>query len=242
MKKFLLLALVLMLAAFAFTACACDEPEPPAPPVVVTPEPEPEPQPPVEEEDPAEEEEPEEPEPVEEEDGVPGILTGFLRDGEGSSSVDIIIGSGTDVWPYGAVPEDAERAFEPIPGATYRLTFNVTSDDAAGWRIRWKIDPYNYGSYTAADRAAANDFPVEQGEVGTVIPAVFRFEAQRGENFDLVVDVTLDPDEEYDGLIGNITLRGLYGSSEWFANWLTIELLEEGPGSDVAELIVRWDR
>jgi len=226
MKKFLILALALILT-LAFTACGNDDndapPEPtPTPEAGVQGEPEPD----------VETEVPEE----------TGVNAGFVRDGGAGSGLDIIIGSGTDVWPFADSQAYGGRAFDPQPGATYRITYNVTSDDATGWRVRWMTSGYGYPDYTAGDSAVVNDFPVEPGEVALQIPAHFTFGAARGENFDLVLEITLDPDEEYNGLIGNITLRGTAGSSEWFANWMTVERLEGGPGSDVAELLVEWER
>ncbi|MCL2387272.1 MAG: hypothetical protein FWC89_06940 [Defluviitaleaceae bacterium] len=231
MKKFIVLAAVLMLA-IAFTACGDNgtpeaTPTPTeAPPVEATPTPEP----PVVVV-------PEEPEIIE-----TGVNAGFVRDGSAGSGLDIIIGSGTDVWPFAASQAYGGRAFEPIPGRTYRITYYVQSDDATGWRVRWMSTGYDYPDYTQADRDVVNDFPVAQGEVATVIPAHFTFGAERGETFELVVEITLDPEEEYNGLIGNITLRGTAGSSEWFAHWMTVSLLEDGPGSDVEELLVQWER
>ena len=185
---------------------------------------------------------------VEEDDGVPGIVAGFLRDGDGGSSVDIIIGSGFGSWPYAerAITEgvSGDRAFAPIPGATYRITYNVTSDGREGpnaWRVRWNRDPNVYPSYTD-DADYVNAHEVSPEDVATVIPAFFNQGITAGGTYTLTLEITLDPYEEYNGLIGNITLRGALGNNEWFANWLTVEILEEGPGSDVAELLVRWER
>ncbi|MDR0272305.1 MAG: hypothetical protein LBI27_03195, partial [Clostridiales bacterium] len=237
-------ALILTLA-IAFAACGGgnDTDTTPSTPVAEQPAPEPQPEP-APEPDPIPEPEPE-PEPVDE--GIPGIHAGFSRDGDGSSSVTIVLGSGEDVWPF-AVGEDDEtgpRAFEPLPGRTYRLTYNVTSDTvdsgATAWRVRW-ANKTGYPPYTAGDGAVVNDFPVSVNDVATVVPAHFNSDIEAGGTYDLVVEVTLDPDQAHDELIGNITLRGGGGSSEWFCNTLVIELLAEGPGSDVEETLVEWSR
>jgi ABC-type glycerol-3-phosphate transport system substrate-binding protein len=242
MKKFLILAVALMFVLAFAVACGSDDDD------EATPSPTPADTTPADTTpadttpadttpDPVDDEEEEEEGPVE-----TGVNAGFVRDGGGGSGLDLIIGSGTDVWPFANSQEYGGRAFDPVPGSTIRITYNVTSDDATGWRVRWMTSGYGYPTYTAGDGAVVNDFPVEPGEVATVIPAHFTFGAERGDNFDLVLEITLDEDQGYNELIGNITLRGTAGSSEWFANSMTVELLEGGPGSDVAELLVEWER
>lgn len=241
MKKILILTVILALA-FAFTACGNEvETTPPD----VTPD-----IPPVEDQVPDEVDEEDDAEEIaeEEEEGIEetGINAGFVRDGGAGSGLDLIIGSGTDVWPFAASQPYGGRVFDPIPGATYRITYNVTSDGVggpAGWRVRWKTSGYDYPTYTAGDAAVVNNFPAEAYPgVATVIPAHFNIDITPGGTYTLMVEVTLDGNEEYNGLIGNITLRGTGGNSEWFANYMTVELLEDGPGSDVAEVLVEWSR
>jgi hypothetical protein len=151
-----------------------------------------------------------------------GIFFSAEAWGDAGSGVSVIIGRGIDAWPYAY--GGGEVAFEPVAGETYRLTFNVTSLGATGWRVRWVTSGgQDYPNYTSGDRAVVNDFPFAQGTVANVIPAHFNSGFSADGTYDLVVDITLDGNETLDNLIGNITLRGSGGSPAWQPNSLTIE-------------------
>jgi len=246
MKKLLILAMILALA-LAFTACGNDDDDdtngngngngndvtnnqPPA-----------DNQPPVE---------PDVPDVPDVPAARAGYNWGFVRDGDGGSSFDIIIGAGRDAWPFAdAQPADEDgahdggRLFDPVPGATYRISYNVQSDGdagAGGWRVRWMSTSYGYPTYTPGDAEVVNAYEVAPGQVATVIPAHFNQGFAPGGRYTLVVEITLDGDQSYNELIGNITLRGTAGSSEWFARGVTVERLTGGHGSDVAEVVLEW--
>ena len=193
----------------------------------------------------------------------PFTETGFVYNSEfardSRTNFDIIIGSGTDVWPYAEGQALGGRAFEPIPGATYRITYNVTSSDLAwgtGWNVRWmtvacgnvfrgtRTEPHGSSgfamfintAYTHADseaiRAAVNDHPLAPGEVATAIPAAFRNGFTAGGTYTLVLEITLDGEQGPDGLIGNIILESTGGGSDWWVNWATVELLSYGSSNN----------
>jgi hypothetical protein len=184
--------------------------------------------------------EPEPPAPAPE--GATGIAVSSTVWGDTGSGVNIQLGSGRDSWPFADGDADY-RAFVPQAGTTYRLSFNVTSTGAAGWRVRWMTTGISeYPSYTAGDSAIVNDHSVAPGVAATVIPAHFNDGFSSGGTYTLVVDITLDGSETLNGLIGNITLRGTAGSTDWYTNWVTIERLSGGPGSAVAESLASWGR
>jgi hypothetical protein len=188
----------------------------------------------------------------EEEAEITGVIVTATRNDDSGSSVSIIIGSGADAWPYAEIQEEDEPAFVPVAGATYRLTYVVTSgcpdDGATGWRVRWMTsDGSVYPEYTQGDRdvvtsAAPYSNSLSPDDVATHIPAHFNAGIDRGETYTLVVEITLDGDQGHDELIGNIVLRGSGGNEEWFARSVTVELLSGGPGSDAAETLVNWVR
>lgn len=160
-----------------------------------------------------------------------GILVSAVAWGDSGSGVNINIASGRAVWPFA---DEGTLAFEPVPGETYRLSFNVTTTGATGWRVRWMTTAgEGYPTYTAGDVAVVNNYPVSAGTIATVIPAHFNAGFNVGGTYTLVVDVTLDANETYNGLIGNITLRGTGGSSDWFPNWVRVE--------HVGEVVAFWE-
>ncbi|MCL1937767.1 MAG: hypothetical protein FWF52_05175, partial [Candidatus Azobacteroides sp.] len=67
------------------------------------------------------------------------------------TGANIILGSDAAVWPWSTGGDDGV-AFTPVQGATYHLTFNVTSSGTEGFRVRWLSDDTN-GGYTAGDGA-----------------------------------------------------------------------------------------
>ena len=157
-------------------------------------------------------------------EGTQGIYVFSLARGDNFSSANIIIGSGRDVWPFADAPEygDDYRAFAPAPGGTYRISFNVTSQGTNGWRVRW-IPGLGGETYTTADAAIVNDHPFAMDAVADIIPAHFIIGGEAGETYTLITEITLNPTEEYMGLIGNIALRGTGGGNAFDINWVRIE-------------------
>ena len=151
-----------------------------------------------------------------------GIVVASADDG-GVSGAMVVIGSGEGAWPFSAATDEDLRAFDPTPGATYRITFNVTNSGAGGWRIRWAYGLDLFGMNTAGDYAIVNDYPVSPGTVATVVPAHFNQDVSPDGTYSLVVDVTLDGSEQADGLIGNIALTGTAGSHDFTVNWVRVE-------------------
>jgi len=179
---------------------------------------------------------------------IPGII---VPEHEGTGGrADIIIGSGREVWPH-ADAHESGRAFVPEPGVTYRLMFNVTTVGANGWRIRW-IPGTGGEDYTTADNPLANAHPLRMSTFGLGVPvpdmiphipiaSVIPSHPNQGVGaagvYTIVQDITLDGNEGYQGLIGNIAFRGTGGSGNFFVNWITIERLQGGPGSMAVELL-----
>jgi hypothetical protein len=171
-------------------------------------------------------------------EGTHGIYVFSLARGDSFSSANIIIGSGREVWPFADAPEYGPdyRAFDPVAGVTYRISFNVTSQGTNGWRVRW-IPGLGGETYTTADAAIVNNHPFAMDATADIIPAHFIMGGAPGETYTLVTEITLDGAEEYMGLIGNIALRGTGGGNAFEINWVRIERLTGGTGSDVAELL-----
>jgi len=154
-------------------------------------------------------------------ENTPGIL---VAAGETAGAM-IVTGSDTSVWPFSAGNEEGYVAFVPVPGETYRVSFNITNRFNAGWRVRWAVGPNIFGTNanTAADYEIVNSYPVSPNAVATVVPAHFNVGVDRGETYTLVVDVYFDGSQQADGLIGNIGLTGTAGESSFDVNWITVE-------------------
>jgi hypothetical protein len=165
-----------------------------------------------------------------------GISVDNVVDGSSVTGANVIIGSGINEWPFADGPGGEDRAFEPEQGATYRISFNVTNDGSGGWRVRWGRGTGLFGDarYTTADYAVVNGHPVSPNDVATVVPAHFNQNVSADGTYTLVVDVTLDGSEVYDGLIGNIVLTGTAGSHDFVVNWVTVE--QDG------ETLASWER
>jgi hypothetical protein len=156
-------------------------------------------------------------------DNSPGIVVNMMSQGDEITSAVVVIGGGTDAWPYAsAADEYGTRAFTPQPGTTYRISFNVTSEWITGYRVRW-LTGTGFGPFTAADGDIVNDYLVAPGVVATVIPAHFNDGFSVGGTYTLVVEFTLDGAQGPDGLIGNIGLFGTGGGHSFDVNWVTVE-------------------
>ena len=156
----------------------------------------------------------------------PGIHVANSIIGDSSvSGAMVVIGNDESVWPFSAGNEYGDRAFIPVAGETYRISFNVTNHFNGGWRVRWArgTDIFGTRANTDGDYAVVNDYPVSPNTVATVIPAHFNQNVERGETYTLVVEITLDGDQQPEGLIGNIGLTGTAGESSFDVNWVTVE-------------------
>jgi hypothetical protein len=157
-------------------------------------------------------------------ENTPGIIVQHVTEGDAETGVQVIIGQGQDVWPFALANEDdGGRAFEPVPGETYRLVFNVTATGTEGWRVRWGTGFGAWNDFTPADLAIVNDHDREPGQIATVIPARFVEGFTSDGTYTLVVDITLDGSQPFNGLIGNISLVGMFGSHDFIVNWVIVE-------------------
>ena len=184
---------------------------------------------------------------------IPGIVVPSPNDTQSNGRADIIIGSGRDVWPF-ADGHSSGVAFDPVPGVTYRIMFNMRTTGANGWRVRWM--PGTGGEdYTAGDSAIVNAYPLRVSSFGLGVPTPDLISSMPTANvipshqnsgvsaagvYTIVQDITLSATEVYQGLIGNIALRGTGGSGNFVVNWISIQELSAGPGSDAVETLNFW--
>ena len=162
---------------------------------------------------------------------VEGVTVWDTAEGDTWSGANIILGTDAQEWPFAS---GEEEAFYPDEDATYRLTFNVTSTGASGFRVRWIKDNEN-GSYTAGDAAIVNDHVKAANEVATVIPAYFQGTINSGETKTYTVEFKTDGGQNADELIGNIAIRGQQGSNDFSINSITIE-------DEDGDVLVEWTK
>ena len=189
--------------------------------------------------------------------GAEGFVVGDPVENNGSPGggrANIVVGAGTDVWPWSESLPGGERAFAPEPGATYRLSFNVTNFGANGWRIRWTANADTTENYTPADVPAVNNHDISAiSGIGyglvtarnTSIANRLPTRWQSGVNvasqvYTMVAEVTFGANVAPEGLIGNIALRGNSGSGAFNINWIRVEKLTGGTGSPIDELVAFW--
>ena len=151
----------------------------------------------------------------------------------------IILGSDADQWPWSnGVSGDAEEgvAFTPKKDATYHMEFNVTSSGAEGFRVRWLKDN-TAGSYTAKDNDPniVSSHPYAADETATFIPAYFSSTIKTGETKTYSVDFTMDGSQEPEELVGNLAIRGQYGSNDFVINTIVI-------GDADGNMLVNYDK
>ena len=137
--------------------------------------------------------------------------------------VQVVVGIGQDTFPFASGTEDGSRAFAPVPGDTYRITFNVTNQGSGGWRVRWTNAAQLFGAFTSADADVVNDFEFSPGQVANAVPAHFNQGVSAFGTYNLAVDVVFDPAQGFNGLIGNVILAGTAGSHDFVVNWVTVE-------------------
>jgi len=155
----------------------------------------------------------------------PGIHVANVADGSSVSGGMIVVGNDRDVWPFSSGNEYGDRAFIPVPGETYRVSFNVTNDFNSGWRFRWAVgtDIFGTGANTPADYDAVNAYRVSPDQIATTVPTHWIEDIERQTTYTLVADVYFDGSEQADGLIGNIGLTGNAGESSFTVNWVHVE-------------------
>jgi len=148
--------------------------------------------------------------------------------GDSATFANIILGTNPDEWPFASgVAEKSEfdvtaPAFVPARNVEYRLTFNVTSTGATGFRVRWFKDN-TYNGFTSDDAAIVNDHVRTADQIATVIPAYFQNTIEAGETKTYTVDFKIPALVKADGLTGNVGIRGQQGSSDFSINWIKVE-------------------
>ena len=167
------------------------------------------------------------------EQSVPGIHIPALAGGEGAN---IILGNNANVWPYASTTRDGQIAFTPERNGRYRLSFNATSIGANGYRVRW-IRENDNTSYTVADAAVVTTAPYtfQIGQTADRLPASWSGVAA-GSTQTFTMEFVMDGNAQRDGLIGNIGIRGLFGSRAFTLNWIRLERLT----ASGAEIITEW--
>ena len=167
---------------------------------------------------------------------VPGIIVN--KEG-GLSFVNIILGNDPNEWPWSSATDQAvaggEVAFTPEKDATYRLTFNVTSTGAQGYRVRWVKDNTNTNYADIDSFVTLPENTYAYGAEPKSIPASFTSGIEVGTPQTFVIEFTMDGSAQAGDMnvIGNIGIRGLYGSSAFDINWIQIETLD-------SKVIARW--
>ena len=165
---------------------------------------------------------------------VSGIHIPALAGGEGAN---IILGNDATVWPYASTTPDGQVAFTPERNGRYRLSFNATSVGVGGYRVRW-IRQNDNGSYTVADVGVVTTpaYTFQIGQTADRLPASWGG-VSPGSTHTFVMEFVMDGNAQRDGFIGNIGIRGLFGSRAFTLNWIRIERLTAAGGS---ELITEW--
>ncbi|REE80157.1 GH35 family endo-1,4-beta-xylanase [Paenibacillus taihuensis] len=147
---------------------------------------------------------------------VPGLTIG---DGSSWAGANLMMGINASQWPFSA---GTLAAFTPAKGATYHLSFNVTSSGATGFRVRW-ITKDDGGTYTQADVDAVNAHKYTADQTASVVPAYFENTISDGQTQTYNVDFTMDGSQAAGGLIGSIGIRGQAGSKAFSINTLTVK-------------------
>ncbi len=165
---------------------------------------------------------------------IPGVHVYDTSNGDSWSGANIILGDDATQWPF-ATTDDGEVAFRPQPGATYRLTVNYTAKGTTAIRERWIRDNSN-GGYTTGDGAVVNSHPYHANTVATFLPAYFNSGMVNMGTYNLVTEITLTGEEQADGLIGNIAIRGGGGGNAFSINTITVEKVSDAGD----QVLVSW--
>jgi len=166
---------------------------------------------------------------------VPGVNIYNLANTDNTwAGVNIILGNDAGVWPWSTAGDDGLVAFSPQKGATYHLTFNVTSTGASGFRVRWMKDN-TYDSHTTDDGTFVNRDTIAADQTATRIPAYFWNTISNGNTQTYHVDFTMDGSQPAEGLIGNVVIRGQSGSTDFVVNTIVIT-------DDAGNMLVNYDK
>jgi len=162
-------------------------------------------------------------------------VPGLVLSNKSSTSATIILGTDNTVWPYATSSTGYAAAFTPEKDAKYRLTFNVTSTDATGFRVRWFNDD-GYNSNIPADTAVVNDNKYKANETATKVPAYFENTIAKGETKDYTVEFIMDGSIVPGGLVGNIGIRGQQGSPAFAFNSIKVAKVTD----DGEQVLLQW--
>jgi len=168
---------------------------------------------------------------------IDGVYVYDASKGDAWSGANIVLGNDAGVWPWSTAGADGKVAFVPEQDATYRLSFNYTSNGTSSIRVRWAKDAEN-GNYTDADGQVVNSYPYSAGQVATHIPAYFNSGMVNAGSYTLNTEIKLDGSEPANGLIGNIAIRGGGGGNAFTLNWIKVEKIGAGGATDT--LLVNW--
>ena len=140
--------------------------------------------------------------------------------GDAYSGANIILGSNASVWPWSSAGSDGV-AFTPNGGATYHMSFTVTSTSTEGFRVRWLKDDSNY-NYPLGDAAVVSDHVYTATQTADFVPAYFQNTIANGETKTFTVDFTMDCSQLADQLVGNLAIRGQGGTNEFVISSIVI--------------------
>lgn len=157
--------------------------------------------------------------------------------GDDFSGANIILGNDASRWPWSTAGEDGKVAFTPENDASYRLSFNYTSNGTSAIRVRWLKDDTN-GGYTSSDSSLVNNYTYSPDQVATTIPAYFNKGMSNGGNYTLTTEIKLDGSQPANGLIGNIAIRGGGGGNAFTINWIKVEKIKADGTTDRS--LVNW--
>lgn len=168
---------------------------------------------------------------------VNGIYTYSQANGDAWTGANIILGTNANQWPWSTAGDDGKVAFTPEKDATYRLSFNYTSNGTSAIRVRWVKDNTN-GGYTKADSSAQSNFKYSAAQTSTTIPGYFNSGMVAAGSYTLTTVFKMDGSQGADGLIGNIAIRGGAGGSAYTLNWIKVEKI--GTNGEADKLLVNW--
>ena len=164
---------------------------------------------------------------------VPGVYVLNQAIGDSYTGANIMLGSDAGQWPW-STADGGALAFTPVAGATYHMTFNVTSTGTSGFRVRWIKDNTN-GGYTTGDADVVNNHKFTADQTGNFVPAYYESTIANGETKTYSLDFTMDGSQLANQLVGNLAIRGQSGSNDFVINKLMIK--------DAADnMLVNYDR
>jgi len=151
---------------------------------------------------------------------VPGVyIASEATDQYTGATIDL--GNDASQWPWSTSGDNGVLAFTPVKGATYHMTFNVTSTGTSGFRIRWMKDNA-YDNHTKADADSVSSHVYTADQTANFIPAYFQNTIDSGETKTYTVNFTMDGNQVAEGLIGNLAIRGQQGNHAFVINTLQI--------------------